>query len=105
MDIVIRVIDVWKNYGRDGGENSAALRGTNLEIKAGEAVALYGKSGSGKSTLLNILAGIDRPDKGRVEVDGRGLETLGEEGAAARGRTQCRSRDSNVRRSGRSTAR
>ncbi len=87
MECVIRVIDLWKNYDRDGRENAAALRGTNLEIKAGEVVALYGKSGSGKSTLLNILAGIDRPDKGRVEVDGRGLETLGEEG-----RTQLRRR-------------
>ena len=87
MDPVIRVIDLWKNYDRDGRENAAALRGTNLEIKAGEVVALYGKSGSGKSTLLNILAGIDRPDKGRVEVDGKGLETLGEEG-----RTQLRRR-------------
>ena len=87
MDPVIRVIDLWKNYDRDGRENAAALRGTNLEIKAGEVVALHGKSGSGKSTLLNILAGIDRPDKGRVEVDGKGLETLGEEG-----RTQLRRR-------------
>jgi len=87
LDPVIRVIDLWKNYDRDGRENAAALRGTNLEIKAGEVVALYGKSGSGKSTLLNILAGIDRPDKGRVEVDGKGLETLGEEG-----RTQLRRR-------------
>ena len=87
MDPVIRVIDLWKNYDRDGRENAAALRGTNLEIKAGEVVALHGKSGSGKSTLLNILAGIDHPDKGRVEVDGRGLETLGEEG-----RTQLRRR-------------
>jgi putative ABC transport system ATP-binding protein len=87
LDPLIRAIDVWKKYDRDGGENSAALRGTNLEIKAGEAVALHGKSGSGKSTLLNILAGIDRPDKGRVEVDGRELETLGEEG-----RTQLRRR-------------
>jgi putative ABC transport system ATP-binding protein len=87
LDPVIRVIDLWKNYDRDGRENAAALRGTNLEIKAGEVVALYGKSGSGKSTLLNILAGIDHPDKGRVEVDGRGLETLGEEG-----RTQLRRR-------------
>jgi putative ABC transport system ATP-binding protein len=87
LDPVIRVIDLWKNYDRDGRENAAALRGTNLEINAGEVVALYGKSGSGKSTLLNILAGIDRPDKGRVEVDGRGLETLGEEG-----RTQLRRR-------------
>ena len=87
MNPVIRVIDLWKNYSRDGRDNMAALRGANLEIRAGEVVALYGKSGSGKSTLLNILAGIDRPNRGRVEVEGKDLEALGEEG-----RTQMRRR-------------
>jgi putative ABC transport system ATP-binding protein len=87
LNSIIRVIDLWKNYNRSGQENMAALRGTHLEIKTGEVVALYGKSGSGKSTLLNILAGIDRPDRGRVEVDGKDLQNLGEEG-----RTQLRRR-------------
>ncbi len=82
---VIRVVDLWKTYSMNGRENMAALRGTNLEIKAGEVIALYGKSGSGKTTLLNILAGIDRPTRGRVEIDGQDLEALGEEG-----RTQLR---------------
>ncbi len=71
----------------NGRENMAALRGASLEIKAGEVIALYGKSGSGKTTLLNILAGIDRPTRGRVEIDGQDLEALGEEG-----RTQLRRR-------------
>jgi putative ABC transport system ATP-binding protein len=87
LNPVIRVIDLWKNYNRDGQENMAALQGANLEIQAGEVVALYGKSGSGKSTLLNILAGIDRPSRGRVEVEGKDLETIGEGG-----RTQLRRR-------------
>ena len=87
MGPVIRVIDLWKNYSRDGRENMAALRGANLEIRGGEVAALYGKSGSGKSTLLNILAGIDRPSRGRVEVEGKDLEAIGEEG-----RTQLRRR-------------
>jgi len=82
---VIRVVDLWKTYNQNGKENMAALRGTNLEITPGEVVALYGKSGSGKTTLLNILAGIDRPSRGRVEIDGQDLEALGEEG-----RTQLR---------------
>jgi len=77
---VIRVVDLWKTYNQNGKENMAALRGTNLEITPGEVVALYGKSGSGKTTLLNILAGIDRPSRGRVEIDGQDLEALGEEG-------------------------
>jgi putative ABC transport system ATP-binding protein len=80
-------VDLWKTYHKKGQENGNALRGTNLEIQSGEVVALYGKSGSGKTTLLNIIAGIDRPNRGRVEVDGLDLEGLGEEG-----RTQLRRR-------------
>jgi putative ABC transport system ATP-binding protein len=76
---VIRIIDLWKSYTSDGTEN-AALRGTHLEIRTGEIVALFGKSGSGKSTLFNLLAGLDRPTKGRIEVDGQDLEQLGEKG-------------------------
>jgi len=82
---VIRIVDVWKLYNDDGLDGSAALRGTNLEIAVGEVVALYGKSGSGKTTLLNLLAGLDHPTRGRIEVYGRDLETLGE-----KGRTQLR---------------
>ena len=76
---VIRIIDLWKDYG-DDITNAPALRGTNLEIGAGEIVALFGKSGSGKSTLFNLVAGLDRPTKGRIEVGGDDLERLGEKG-------------------------
>ena len=80
MDSVIRTIDLWKRYNQTEGNNAAALRGANLEIAAGEAAALYGKSGSGKTTHLNLLAGLDHPTQGRVEVEGRDLQSLGEEG-------------------------
>jgi len=80
MSTVIQVVDLWKQYDRIDQPNSAALRGTNLEIKIGEVIALYGKSGSGKTTLLNILAGLDRPTRGRVSIEGNDLEALGEEG-------------------------
>jgi ABC-type lipoprotein export system ATPase subunit len=62
---VIRIVDLWKNYGEDGSE-APALRGTNIEIKKGEIVALFGKSGSGKSTLFNLISGLDRPTRGRI---------------------------------------
>ncbi len=53
-----------------------ALRGIDLEIGAGEFVAVVGKSGSGKSTLLNIVAGIDRPSSGSVKVGPTDLHDL-----------------------------
>jgi putative ABC transport system ATP-binding protein len=80
LEPVIRVVDLWKHYNQVDQNSSAALRGTNLQVMAGEVVALCGKSGSGKTTLLNLLAGLDRPTKGRVEVAGQDLEGLGEEG-------------------------
>jgi putative ABC transport system ATP-binding protein len=77
---VLRVTDLWKTYAGSGGTVTDALRGTCLGVEAGEIVALYGKSGSGKTTLLNLLAGLDRPTRGRVEVEGRDLASLGEKG-------------------------
>jgi putative ABC transport system ATP-binding protein len=51
-----------------------------MEIARGEVVALIGKSGSGKTTLLNLLAGLDSPSRGTIEVEGQNLERLGEKG-------------------------
>jgi putative ABC transport system ATP-binding protein len=76
---VIRIIDLWKSYNLDGMD-LPALQGANLEIRNGEIVALFGKSGSGKSTLFNLIAGLDRPTKGRIEINGLDLEGLGEGG-------------------------
>ena|SRR5438552_756282 len=55
-----------------------ALDGVSLDIAAGEAVAVMGPSGSGKSTLLNLIAGVDRPTAGTVEVAGMALGGLSE---------------------------
>jgi ABC-type lipoprotein export system ATPase subunit len=53
-----------------------ALREISFRIEPGELVALVGASGSGKSTLLNLVGGLDRPDAGSIEVDGRPLHKL-----------------------------
>jgi len=80
MGVVIRVKNLWKEYEQNGSEKATALADTNMEIHRGEIVALYGKSGSGKTTLLNMLAGLDQPTRGKVEVGGQDLASLGDKG-------------------------
>jgi putative ABC transport system ATP-binding protein len=70
---VVRLADVRKEYG-----GTTALDGVNLEIRAGEAVAVMGPSGCGKSTLLNMVAALDRPTSGTVVVQGEDLGKLNE---------------------------
>ncbi len=66
---IIELRDVIRVY-READVETIALRGVDLEIQAGEFVAIMGRSGSGKSTLLQLLAGSDRPTAGRVMVAG-----------------------------------
>jgi len=63
---------------RRGGQEIPVLLDIHLEVMAGEFVALMGPSGSGKSTLLNLIAGIDKPSGGTLEIDGVDITTLGE---------------------------
>ncbi|SNX64543.1 putative ABC transport system ATP-binding protein [Streptomyces sp. TLI_55] len=81
-ETMVRVENVHKSYGRGAGVVHA-LRGVSLEVPRGELVALKGRSGSGKTTLLNIVGGLDTPDQGRVEVGGRDLAGLDEDGLLA----------------------
>ncbi|MFI2411741.1 ABC transporter ATP-binding protein [Streptomyces sp. NPDC018947] len=81
-ETMVRVEDVHKSYGR-GTAAVHALRGVSFEVPRGELVALKGRSGSGKTTLLNIVGGLDAPDAGRVDVDGRDLAGLDEDGLLA----------------------
>ncbi|MFI5489874.1 ABC transporter ATP-binding protein [Micromonospora echinaurantiaca] len=62
----IRLEELTRSYGR-----TRALDGIDLEVRAGELLTLVGPSGSGKSTVLRLIAGLDRPDGGRVLVDGQ----------------------------------
>jgi putative ABC transport system ATP-binding protein len=80
--IVLSVRDLTKSY-RSAGEQIAVLRGVNLDIVPGERVALTGESGSGKSTLLHLIAGLDRADSGKIELDGVSVGDLNDGGRAA----------------------
>jgi putative ABC transport system ATP-binding protein len=79
---LVELAGVEKTY-RTGKVEYRALRGVDLQIAAGEMVAVVGPSGSGKSTILNIITGIDRPSAGSIAVDGRRLDEMGEEELAA----------------------
>ncbi|MFS0699821.1 ABC transporter ATP-binding protein [Cellulomonas sp. 179-A 4D5 NHS] len=74
---------VVEHVSRTYGSGPAAVHATqdvSFTVQPGELVALVGRSGSGKTTLLNIIGGLDRPDEGRVVVDGREVSRLDERG-------------------------
>ncbi|MGY3947310.1 ABC transporter [Aeromonas allosaccharophila] len=78
-------IIVVKGLGKSvrlGQESLTILEGIDLQVNSGETVALVGASGSGKSTLLGLLAGLDLPSQGDIEILGKSLGELDEEGRA-----------------------
>ena len=77
----MRVVASGRGLVRTFGSGRSALRvldGVDLELTAGELVAVVGRSGSGKSSLLHLLGGLDRPDEGTIEIDGVQVERAGE---------------------------
>lgn len=73
--VILRTKGLRKTYGKRNN-SFEALRGINIEIKQGESVAITGKSGSGKSTLMHLLALLDKPTKGSIELDGENTSKM-----------------------------
>jgi putative ABC transport system ATP-binding protein len=69
--------DLVRRYG-EGDSAVEAVRGISLEIPRGQFTAVMGPSGSGKSTLMHLLAGLDRPTEGRVEIAGQEITAMGD---------------------------
>lgn len=78
MKAILETEDLVKYYGE--GENQVrAIDHTSMQVQHGEFVAVVGRSGSGKSTLLHMLGGLDRPDSGKVYIEGRDIFALKDE--------------------------
>jgi ABC-type lipoprotein export system ATPase subunit len=83
---VLRARGLRKEYGKGEGL-VRAVDGVDLDVGAGETVAVMGPSGCGKSTLLHLLGGLDRPSGGEVSLNGRRIDDLGEKALARMRRT------------------
>jgi putative ABC transport system ATP-binding protein len=75
MTTLVSIKNVVKTYTR-GKQKVEVLHRLNLDIAAGEFLALMGPSGSGKTTLLNLIGGLDRPDQGEIDVAGQRIDKL-----------------------------
>ena len=77
MSVIVEIANLRKSYRR-GDQVVPVLQDINLNLERGEFLALMGPSGSGKSTLLNLIAGIDTPDSGQLEIEGIAITSMGE---------------------------
>ena len=78
MKPILETKDLVKYYGEGAGQ-VRAIDHTDIAVEHGEFVAVVGRSGSGKSTLLHMLGGLDRPDSGKVWIEGRDIFSLKDE--------------------------
>ncbi len=76
-NVQIRLRHLSRSF-QEGSRRHVVLDDISAEFLEGESVALRGRSGSGKSTLLNLISGIDLPDRGSVEIDGRDVTAMSE---------------------------
>jgi putative ABC transport system ATP-binding protein len=76
-ETIVSARAVARRYG-EGDAAVDALRGVDLDVQAGELTAVMGPSGSGKSTLMHILAGLDKPTSGTVEIAGEEITAMGD---------------------------
>jgi len=81
-DRILTMSGVGRVHGK-GAQQVRALVDVDLEVSAGELVAVTGRSGSGKTTLLNLAGGLDEPTTGTIQVEGRHLDDMGANGLAA----------------------
>jgi putative ABC transport system ATP-binding protein len=72
---IVEARELTRRYG-EGDAAVEALRGVSLQISAGRLTAVMGPSGSGKSTLMHLLAGLDKPTSGEVDIDGTNITAL-----------------------------
>lgn len=69
MEKIVSVNEVKKTYGKGNQKKTQALKGISFEVEKGEFVGIMGASGSGKSTLLNLLATLDKPTDGKIQIN------------------------------------
>jgi ABC-type lipoprotein export system ATPase subunit len=84
---IVRASGLVKTYG-EGHAAVRVLDGLDLDASHGELVAVVGRSGSGKSTLLHVLGGLDRPERGTIEIGGTRIDRLDERGLTSVRRQQ-----------------
>ena len=77
---LIEVNDLHKAYPLPESGQLTVLNGADFSVKAGDTLAVTGQSGSGKSTLIALLAGLDKPDRGRIKINGSDLTAMEEAG-------------------------
>ncbi|TGU72514.1 ABC transporter ATP-binding protein [Geomonas terrae] len=78
---ILKAKEITKQY-HIGNRDITVLDNVTLEVAQGEFLVVKGESGSGKSTLLTILSGLDRPDRGRISIEGRDITDLDEDAIA-----------------------